>query len=106
MASLCFPLLAFAQEVRKINILDADEARFDRSSGITARRLIGNVIFKHENALMYCDSAWFYPSTNTMDAYGSVRIEQGDSVNMTGKFMSYNGNSRMAKNARFRGADS
>jgi len=97
LASLCFPLLAFAQEVRKINILDADEARFDRSSGITARRLIGNVIFKHENALMYCDSAWFYPSTNTMDAYGSVRIEQGDSVNMTGKFMSYNGNSRMAK---------
>lgn len=95
--SLCFPLLSNAQEIRKINILNADEARFDRSSGITARRLIGNVVFKHEDAMMYCDSAWFFPSSNTMDAYGSVRIEQGDSVNMTGKFMSYNGNTRMAK---------
>jgi lipopolysaccharide export system protein LptA len=94
---LCFPLLAFAQEERKINVLNADEARFDKTSGITARRLIGNVIFKHENALMYCDSAWFFPSTNTMDAYSSVRIEQGDSVNMTGKFMSYDGNTRIAK---------
>ncbi|MEA1874702.1 MAG: OstA-like protein [Bacteroidota bacterium] len=97
MALLCFPLLSNAQQVRKINVLNADEARFDRSSGITARRLIGNVVFKHEDAMMYCDSAWFFPSANTMDAYGSVRIEQGDSVNMTGKFMSYNGKTRMAK---------
>jgi lipopolysaccharide export system protein LptA len=85
-----------AQEIKKINIIDADVARFDKSSGITARRLIGNVIFKHEDALMYCDSAWFFPEINTMDAYGSVRIEQGDSVHMSGKYMRYDGNNKQA----------
>ena len=93
----CLFLVLSAQEVKKINIINADEARYDKSSGITARRLIGNVAFKHEDALMYCDSAWFFPNTNTMDAYGDVSIVQGDSVNMTGKYMSYDGNSRMAK---------
>lgn len=92
-----FSLSAVAQDEKKIKILDADEARFDRASGITARRLIGNVVFKHEDALMYCDSAWFFPTTNTMDAYGSVKIEQGDSVTMTGKFLSYDGNLGMAE---------
>lgn len=95
MSCLCFALSA--QEVKKINIIDADEARFDKSSGITARRLIGNVAFQHEDAFMYCDSAWFYPNTNTMDAYGSVKIIQGDSVNMTGRFLSYDGNTRLAE---------
>jgi lipopolysaccharide assembly outer membrane protein LptD (OstA) len=88
---------AFSQKVNKIHIVAADEARFDNKSGITARRLIGNVIFKHDDAYMYCDSAWFYPNINTMDAYGNVRIEQGDSVEMSGKRMSYDGNSKIAK---------
>ncbi len=92
-----FALLSSAQENKKIQIIDADEARFDKFSGINARRLIGNVKFKHEEAFMYCDSAWYISSSNTMKAYGNVRIIQGDSVNIYGKFLSYDGDTKMAK---------
>jgi lipopolysaccharide export system protein LptA len=88
---------SFAQEEKKIQIISANMANFDNSMGVNARRLIGNVGFKHGDAYMYCDSAWFYASTNSMDAFGSVMVEQGDSLFMSGKFMAYDGNSRLAK---------
>ena len=51
----------------------------DNSIGNGVKRLIGNVRLKHEDALMFCDSAYVYSKTNKMDAYGHVRIVQGDS---------------------------
>jgi len=97
LAILLFAMAAFAQDGKKITIISADEARFDQKSGTDARRLIGNVGFRHEDAFMYCDSAWFYADQNSMDAFGHVRVEQGDSLLMTGRFMTYNGYTRMAK---------
>ncbi|MFW5768249.1 MAG: OstA-like protein [Bacteroidota bacterium] len=94
---LLIAAFASGQDGKKINIISADEARFDKQIGTNARRLIGNVGFKHEDAYMYCDSAWFYGETNSMDAFGNVVLEQGDSVTMTGKYMSYNGYTRLAK---------
>ncbi|MEA3447701.1 MAG: OstA-like protein [Bacteroidota bacterium] len=90
-------VVSHGQENKKIQIISADKASFDKSSGINARRLIGNVGFKHDDAFMYCDSAWFYAPTNSMDAFGNVKMEQGDSLVMTGRFMSYSGNTKIAK---------
>src|SRR5690606_41554604 len=49
------------------------------------------------NTFMYCDSAYLYASTNSLDAYGHVRIVQGDTINLTGDVLKYNGNTRQAR---------
>jgi lipopolysaccharide export system protein LptA len=79
----------------RVEILNADALRFDQQSG-GAQRLNGNVRLKHGNALMYCDSAHVYPDQR-VNAFGQVRIEQGDSLRMTGDRLAYNGNDRMAR---------
>jgi len=42
--------------------------------------LIGNVLFRRGDMYMYCDSAHFYDSTNSLQAFGNVRMEQGDTL--------------------------
>lgn len=84
----------FAQE--KIEIKHADELNFSEKLGIKAQRLIGNVKFKHEDAIMYCDSAYYYSKVNKIDAFGSIRIVQGDTLNLYGDNLYYDGNSQVA----------
>ncbi len=97
-----FSISAFSQE-KKIELLHANSLEFDPRIGKDAKRLLGNVALKHENATLYCDSAYLYPN-NSMDAFSNVRIQQGDSVNIYGQFLKYNGNTRIAeiqKNVRY-----
>ena len=70
---------------------------FDKNIAGGAYRLIGNVSFKHEGALMYCDSAYFYASSNSLDAFSNVHIVQGDTVDLYGEFLHYEGNTRIAQ---------
>ena len=81
----------------KIELIHADSYEFDNVVDVEAKRLLGNVQFRHEGADMYCDSAYLYDKTNSLDAYGHVRIVKGDSVKIWGDFMRYNGNERMAR---------
>ncbi len=81
----------------KIEIRNADSFEGDETMGKDVRRLIGHVIFQQDNVLMYCDSAYLYASTNSLDAFGSVRIEQGDSIRLRGNLLHYDGNGRIAR---------
>ena len=65
-----------------------------------AQILRGNVIFRHEEALMYCDSAYFYEKTNSLDAFGHVRFVQGDTLHGYGDLLFYDGNTRLARMRR------
>lgn len=40
----------------------------------------GNVKFLKGPMTMFCDSAHFYPATESFDAFGNVRMEQGDTL--------------------------
>ena len=51
---------------------------------------------KHDNALMYCDSAYLYEASNKIDAFSNVKINQGDSIEILGNYLEYDGNSRVA----------
>jgi lipopolysaccharide export system protein LptA len=75
----------------------ADYMEYDQKIAGGAYRLIRNVQFSHEGVLMYCDSAYFYPDVNSLDAFNHVHIVQGDTVNLFGDFLHYDGNSRMAQ---------
>ncbi|MBL4625385.1 MAG: hypothetical protein JKY42_09645 [Flavobacteriales bacterium] len=82
---------------RKVQIISANSLEVDPKKGKGAKRLIGNVAFKQGNVYMYCDSAYFFTKTNTLDAYNNVRIVQGDSLTLLGDTLHYNGDSRFAK---------
>jgi lipopolysaccharide export system protein LptA len=92
-----FLFKANAQEGKKIELIHAKVLRGGSDLGEGVKRLIGDVAFKHENAIMYCDSAYFNSKYNTVDAYSNVHIIQDDSLDLYGDFLFYDGNTKIAK---------
>jgi lipopolysaccharide export system protein LptA len=82
----------------QINILHAEsmEAPYPGMSpdGI---RLLGNVLLRHEDVVMQCDSAHRFANTNMVFAYGNVHINQGDTLHLYGDRIIYYGNRRYAE---------
>ena len=70
---------------------------FDQERLADAQILRGNVIFRHEEALMYCDSAYFYENTNSLDAFGHIRFVQGDTLHGYCDKLYYDGNTKLAR---------
>ncbi len=70
---------------------------FDESRLPGAQILTGSVRFRHEDALMFCDSAYFYEKENSFDAFGHVHFIQGDTLNGYGDVLYYDGNTRLAR---------
>ncbi len=87
----------FTQEVKTIIIDNADITEFDNTGGEQRSRLLGNVKFRHEDVLMSCDSAHFFPELNTLHAYSRVHIWRGDTLDIYGDFLKYKGNTRLAE---------
>jgi lipopolysaccharide export system protein LptA len=75
----------------------AQTLSFDEARVKDAQILRGNVRFRHDSALMYCDSAYFYEQTNSLDAFGHVRFEQGDTLQGFGDVLYYDGNTKLAR---------
>jgi lipopolysaccharide export system protein LptA len=98
---LCFTFQLKGQTASKIELVNAKTLEYNEQIGKNVRRLIGEVIFKHDNVLMYCDSAHLFGDQNKIDAFGNVRINQGDTMNLKGEILHYDGNqktARMSKN--------
>ncbi len=51
----------------------------------------GNVKFRQGNMYMFCDSAYYYPEKNSMDAFGHVEMQQGDTLFVYSDKLYYNG---------------
>ncbi len=86
-----------AQTVHQIEILNADLNKSAPKLGKGVHKLLGNVKFRHEGAVMYCDSAIFYSKTYSMDAYSNVKIVQGDTLFLYGDRLHYEGQSKIAQ---------
>ena len=80
-----------------VYLLHADETRFNKNINAYAKVLVGNVSFRHDSLYMYCDSALFYEASNSIDAFGNVRMEQGDTLFLYGDRLMYDGNAMLAK---------
>lgn len=87
----------YAQEVKKIELLDADHMEYDKRRGENVNRVIGNVVFQHERVLLYCDSAYMFTDDNSVEALGKVHIRVNDSTNIFGDSLRYNGNTKVAE---------
>ncbi|MCB0481515.1 MAG: hypothetical protein KDC83_08785 [Flavobacteriales bacterium] len=90
-------LHGISQESKKIEILQADDFYYDEIGGVKAKRLIGNVKIKHENTLMYCDSAYVYNATNDMSAFGHVHITDPEDMDLWGDSLKYYGTKKITE---------
>ena len=86
----------YAQK-EQIKILNSDLLESNKRIGEGVRKFSGNVIFEHNDAKMYCDSAFLYSKQNIIHAYSNVHISRGDSLHMYGDFLFYNGNTDVGK---------
>ena len=61
--------------------------------------LVGDVTFRRGDMFMYCDSARFYTSpdlpADSMEAFGNIRMEQGDTLFLYGDEMEYSGSQEL-----------
>lgn len=82
-----------AQTPSKMIEFSANTVKYRQDKG--AQMLIGNVVFKHENTIITCDSAYKF-NNNTLEAYNHIVIRKGDSLTITGDNLKYDGNTKMA----------
>ena len=81
----------------RVHLLHVDSMFFDDRVSKTAQFLVGNVQFEHEGIYMYCDSALYYEASNSFDAYGNVKMVQGDTLTLDGEILYYNGMDQLAR---------
>ncbi len=97
-ATILALLLCLGLQAQTMVYLEHSETlNFDQERIADAQILRGNVIFRHDSALMYCDSAYFYEKENSLDAFGHVRFVQGDTLLGYGDKLFYNGNTKVAR---------
>lgn len=84
-------------KVSLVYLEHSETLSFDEVRLPDAQILKGNVCFRHDSALMYCDSAYFFQEENSLHAFGNVHLVQGDSVEGWGRVLYYNGNTKMAR---------
>jgi lipopolysaccharide export system protein LptA len=87
-------------ETTKIYLVRAETQDFNKLINSQRQVLKGNVIFRHDSSYMYCDSAYFYEQDVSLEAFGVVRMEQGDTLFVHGDYLFYDGKTEMAKMRR------
>ncbi|MCO5255532.1 MAG: hypothetical protein M9926_02125 [Lentimicrobium sp.] len=70
---------------------------YNKALGENVQRIIGNAVFEHEGAFLYCDSAHLNNATNSMKAYSRVHIKSSDTLNLYGDSIYYSGQTRIAE---------
>lgn len=80
----------------KVYLLHSDILRFNKEQNPDAQILVGNVRFRHDSAYMDCDSAYFYEARNSFEAFGNIKMQQGDTLFIYGDWLYYDGNSQIA----------
>ena len=79
----------------RVYLIHADELTYDRWRNNGAQVLVGNVQFEHAGAKLYCDSANFFEVSNSFEAFGHVRMVQGDTLSLVSDYGYYDGNEQI-----------
>lgn len=90
-------ILATSVEAQKrVRLRQADLSRGGLKDGKRVDWVVGNVIFTQNQTTIYCDSAQIFKKENSVEAYGHVKITDGDSVTVTSQTLRYDGDKRVA----------
>ena len=90
---ICIPSVAqnrHHQTDSRIHLIHTDLLYKTPRDG-AAEILVGNVKLSHEGVYLDCDSARFYREDNSFDAYGHVKMVQGDTLSLTSDSLFYDG---------------
>lgn len=105
MKKLLFLLISFtflyspvlkAQEKKQIIIEHADFTQSDQTEIPDAVVLSGSVRVLHDGIRMTCNKAYYFTKENYIKLFGNVKMNQGDSLFMDGRYAEYNGNRKFA----------
>ncbi len=99
---LFFPTFVFSQATsqdknkkprRLIELIHCDSLGRDENYGGDFKRLLGHVSLRDRdnNVLMFCDSAHHYAATKKVLAFSKVHIKQGDTLDLYGNYLQYDG---------------
>ena len=86
-----------AQQDKRVYLVHADNLHYDQYRNGDAQILHGHVHFRHVGANLYCDSAHFYEQSNSFEAFGHVRMVQGDTLSLVSDYAYYDGNDQLAQ---------
>nr|WP_274474417.1 OstA-like protein [Mangrovimonas aestuarii] len=93
-------LNSVAQEQKRITIkysgfLTVDEEKYPGAKVLT-RNDQSQVHIVHEGVNMWCDQAIHYANDDFIEAYGNVKMIQGDTINMVSNYVEYSGKTQLA----------
>lgn len=84
----------------KVFLEYADRLSYDEIPGVPKSELPqilnGNVKLRKGGMWMYCDSAYLFESTNSFDAFGNVKMTQGDTLFVYADELNYDGATELA----------
>ncbi|MBQ2210784.1 MAG: hypothetical protein II404_12615 [Prevotella sp.] len=85
------------QQDKRVYLVHADNLHYDQFRNDGAQIVHGKVHFRHVGANLYCDSAHFYDLTNSFEAFGHVRMVQGDTLSLVSDYAYYDGDAQLAQ---------
>ncbi|WP_417874874.1 OstA-like protein [Xanthomarina gelatinilytica] len=92
--------MSFAQEQKRIEIKYSGFLEFKEEEApglkVMTRDDSQQIHVLHEGVNMYCDQALLYSNEDFIEAYGNVKMVQGDTINMTAKYVEYSGKTKLA----------
>lgn len=98
------PVTATDDTTRLVQILKGNSLREKLIDTISFQTIAGDVQLRESLTLFNCDSAAINKTTNVMEAFGNVHINQQDSIHTYAQYLKYIGKERMAylkKGVRF-----
>jgi len=84
-------------EDKRVYLVHSDNLHYDQYRNGDAQVLDGHVHFRHQGADLFCDSAHFYEQSNSFEAFGHVKMKQGDTLSLTSDYAYYDGNDQLAQ---------
>lgn len=74
----------------EVKLLHSD-VLYKNSADVRADVLVGHVKLYHDGMYLDCDSARYYKDENSFEAYGHVKMMQGDTLTLTSDTLVYDG---------------
>ena len=84
-------------QTNKVFLENADLLKANEMVSRDYQVLKGNVRFRRGDMYMFCDSAYFYAETSSLDAFGNVRMTQGDTLWVYSDVLHYYGEQGVAE---------
>ena len=96
------PVTPISPTIPGANRYQRDKVFLERANEMRAEQgkdyqiVVGDVEFRKGDMFMYCDSAHFYDNPGALQAYGNVRMEQGDTLFVYADELNYADSTQLA----------